>query len=179
MTNLNTIFSLFTIGTQILIVILLISFFTKQENPLLRFFSKNALWIAFLVAIVATGLSLFYSEIAGFEPCKLCWYQRIFLYPQLVLFGVALWRKNDYVTDYSLILSLFGGAIALYHYYGQMLNPSVLPCAVVGLTPACSQRFFVEFGYITIPMMALTTFVLMAVLMIIRKKQVGETLKLE
>ncbi len=172
MTNLNTIFSLLTIGAQILIIALLFSFFTKQENPLLRFFRKNALWTAFLVAIIATGLSLFYSEIVGFEPCKLCWYQRIFMYPQVVLLGIALWRKDNNIVDYSMALSLFGGAIAFYHYYGQMFNPSVLPCAVVGLTPACSQRFFVEFGYITIPMMALTTFAFLAVLMFIQKKQV-------
>ena len=169
--NLNATLSLLTLGGQILIFVLVLLLLFKKESPIIRFFEKHALLCAFLVALGGTVISLFYSEVAGFDPCKLCWYQRIFMYPQVVLLGIALWEKDYSVAKYSLTLSLVGGMIAFYHYYGQMFNPSALPCEVIGLTPACSQRFFVEFGYITIPMMALTGFVLILVLMALVKKQ--------
>ncbi len=85
------------------------------------------------------------------------------MYPQVVILGMALWRKDASVRIYSLVLSVAGAAIALYHYVGQLgFNPLGLDCLAVGYSTSCSKSFVLEFGYITIPVMALSAFVLMA-----------------
>src|SRR5688572_26224771 len=94
----NTIFSLGTIAAQIFIaaVLLYFLFFRKKEHALppflkrlLAFTAKKGVLLAFITALIATGSSLFYSNVAGFPPCDLCWLQRIFMYPLVILFGVA------------------------------------------------------------------------------------------
>jgi len=147
-----------------LIVIFILLFFLN--HPLLHLLKKYALILAFLVSLLATVLSLFYSEIIGYTPCVLCWIERIFIYPQTILLAVAYVKKDTRIADYSIALSVLGGGVALYHYYGQMFNESALPCSI---TASCAQRFFLEFGYISIPMMALTSFVLLIILMSIVK----------
>ncbi len=129
-------------------------------------FGKHALWLGFVVSLVATLGSLYYSDVLGYEPCKLCWYQRIFMYPQPFLFGLALWRgEPTRIWPYSAFLSLVGGAIALFHYYIQTSpNPLVtLPCSALGYSASCTETFAVQLGYITIPMMALTAFALVLI----------------
>ncbi len=169
--SLNSIFSAATIGLQILIAVLLVSLITKSNKPLVDFFAGRAILFSFLIALAAVIVSLFYSEIIGYTPCELCWFQRTLMYPQVILLGLALWKKDKAIADYSLALSLVGGAIAAYHYYGQMFNLSALPCAAAGVAVSCAQRFFVEFGYVTIPMMSLTAFLAIAIFMIARKFQ--------
>lgn len=120
---------------------------------------QRAIAFAFFVALVATLGSLFYSDILGYTPCKLCWFQRIFMYPQVLLLGLALFRRDNRILDYTLWLSGAGGLIAAYHYAMQLgFVPGI--CATVGISVSCSQRFVLEYGYITIPMMALTAFAL-------------------
>ena len=118
--------------------------------------------LAFIVAIISTVGSLFYSQIAGYAPCELCWYQRIFMYPQVVLLGIALWRKDRNIIDYSIALSLVGFFIALYQNYINYGGVSAY-CQILGMGVSCTKRYTYEFGYITIPMMALTAFVLVIV----------------
>ena len=131
--------------------------------------TRNALLFAFIVALTATLGSLFYSEVAKYTPCLLCWYQRIFMYPQTLLLGLATLKKDAKIAAYSLTLSLVGLVIAAYHYSLQ-INPNPLaPCSTVGYSVSCSQRFAAEYGYITIPMMSLTAFALIALAMIILK----------
>lgn len=163
-----------TILGQIIIVALLILALVYRrgvsDNKFFQFFSNNAIAISFVVALVAMSGSLFYSEIAGYDPCKLCWFQRIFMYPQVFLLGLALWRREkEGIIDYSIMLSAIGALIAGYHYLLQINITSTAPCSVVGYSANCSQRFIMDFGYITIPMIALTAFLLILVLMISRK----------
>jgi disulfide bond formation protein DsbB len=105
-------------------------------------------------------LSLFYSEIVGYPPCELCWIQRIFLYPQLILFGMELYKKDRSIVDFSIVFAIFGSLVSLYHVYIENGGSSSLDCSV--LTPAklnqvsCAVRYIYEFGYITMPIMALT-----------------------
>ena len=121
------------------------------------------------MATISVLVSLTYADIIGFEPCKLCWVQRIFLYPQAIILGLALWKKTKDAGIYCLYLSVIGGLIALYHFYGQSFNPSALPaCDAVGGV-SCAVRFFVEFGYITIPMMSLTAFSLIIVSLLLSR----------
>ncbi len=142
----------------------------KAVSKFLKFFSTNYLKLALTVALAATLGSLFYSEIAGFTPCKLCWFERIFMYPQTILLGIALWKKDAKIWMYSLALSVIGAVISFYHY---LLQIGVVPagsCDAVGKSVSCSKVFTMTFGYITIPLMAGTGFVLLILLAIAAKK---------
>ncbi|MDP2704997.1 MAG: disulfide bond formation protein B [Patescibacteria group bacterium] len=112
--------------------------------------------------------SMFFSSVIGFAPCELCWYQRIFLFPQFFIFAVALWKKDNTAIYYSLALSLVGIVLAFYQSYIQWGGLSILPCTAEGAE--CSKIFFKEFGYITIPVMSFTTFAYLILLMYIRKR---------
>ncbi len=138
-------------------------------------FSKYGLVFALIVSLIATLGSLYYSEIAKFEPCKLCWYQRIFMYPQVILLWLALMRgfKKE-IKIYSIALSAVGLAIALNHYYLQRTGISFIPCSAVGYSVSCSQSFVLNYGYITIPMMAATAFSLMIVFIYYFDKKINK-----
>ena len=166
----NQALAILTIAGQIILAVLIASLVIKRDQPL-NFLAKYALAFSFIVALTATLGSLFYSEIAGYNPCKLCWFQRILMYPQVILLGMA-WLKKDYgIILYSLALSVIGALIAGYHYLLQIgLVPSV-NCSAVGYSISCSQRFVMQFGYITIPMMSLTAFLLIIIFMAILKKK--------
>lgn len=158
----NLILSSLTVAGQAIIIVAFIALAIRNEK-IIRFFGKNAVVFSFIVAVIATFGSLFYSEIAGYEPCKLCWFQRILMYPQVILLGLALWKKR-YLNYQSIVLSIMGAIIAGYHYLLQVgFAPVSLPCSAVGYSGACSQRFVMQFGYITIPMMAFTAFILIAI----------------
>lgn len=115
---------------------------------------RQSLRLAFLVALLSVAGSLFYSEIVGFPPCVLCWWQRAFIYPQAIIFGVALWRKKSEAFVYAVPLSVLSALISLYHQYVYMGGESLLPCTALG--GACSKIYVLAYGYITIPMMSLT-----------------------
>lgn len=134
------------------------------------FFHAYGLWTAFAISLVASIGSLLYSEAVGFLPCVLCWYQRIALYPQVILFGIAASKKDYRIVEYVLPLSVVGATIAAYHYYGQIFNSSALPCPVISGAPSCSQVPFIAFGFITIPMMALSVFILLIALSLFLRK---------
>ena len=113
-----------------------------------------------IVSGIATFGSLYISEIRGFTPCRLCWFQRIFMYPQFVIMTVMVLKKLKDVFPYTLILSLIGGFIAIYHYFLQINPNPYAPCGDVGFSVSCSERFFTYFGYITIPWMSFSAFVI-------------------
>lgn len=159
--------SALTVITQIAIVLLILAWIRKQDSWarwFISFTKRHALKLILLFSFTATAGSLYYSEIAGYNPCKLCWYQRIFMYPQVVLALMALRKKTSEIIDYLLAMSVIGGLIALDHYYLQVGGSSIIPCSTVGVSASCSQRFVMTFGYITIPMMALTAFGAMVVI---------------
>ncbi len=130
-------------------------------------FENELVLYSLIVATIATLGSLFFSEIAGYAPCKLCWFQRILMYPLVIIFAVAYSKSDKDVYNYGLPLASLGIPVAAYHYVLQNpLLPS-LPtrCKVVGYSASCSDYFSMTFGYITIPMMALTAFVLISIFM--------------
>lgn len=169
----NNIFSILVILVQIDIAVILVAWalkrFTKKDNVVIRYALSWGLPLAFLTALVSTLGSLFYSEIAGYEPCTLCWYQRILMYPQVVTLGLALWKKNEAVIDQGLVLSFGGIVIATYQYLSQIAVIEIAPCSAIGYSVSCSKTFVMNYGYITIPMMALTGFGYIFVLMLVRK----------
>lgn len=153
--------TILVIFAQIVVLFIVVSYFfpKRKKDAIMSFFSKRAILFSFFVSLTATMGSLFYSEIAGYTPCKLCWFQRIFMYPQPILFAVALWKKDKGIIKYALTLSVVGGLIALYHYLLQTGIVEGGACSVIGsYSAACSQRFVMEYGYMTIPMMSLTAF---------------------
>ena len=118
------------------------------------FMGKHATTLAFLVSLAAVIGSLYYSEIAGFEPCVLCWWQRVFLYPLVIIFGMALWKKTASAFLYAVPLVLGAALIAAYQSYVYLGGASLLSCTA--LDGACSKIYVMAFGYITIPAMSLT-----------------------
>jgi len=125
----------------------------------MSFFRAYGLYFAWIVAIVATGGSLYFSEIMGFVPCDLCWYQRIFMYPLVILLGLASYRNDRNLIAYVMPLSIIGGLISLYHYGKQKIPAldAVMPCKS-GIP--CNQDHLDWLGFITIPFLALIAFIL-------------------
>jgi len=158
----NKILSIGTIFLQLVIIFLIANylFFRSRENKVLLFFKQYTFIFGFLVALGAVLLSLFYSEIVGFPPCELCWIQRIFLYPQLILFGMELYKKDRSIVDFSIVFAILGSLVSIYHVYVENGGSSSLGCAAITPTNAnqvsCAVRYIYEFGYVTMPIMALT-----------------------
>lgn len=161
-TLIKEILPVITIIAQLIIVAILLSRFVFTEHPLAKrlvdFVSRYGITLAFVVVMTAMSGSLFYSEILGYAPCKLCWYQRIFMYSQVPLFAAALLWKDESIRRYGILLSTLGGIIALNHYLLQWIGISILPCSAVGYSVSCTKEFVMEYGYVTIPVMALTAF---------------------
>jgi disulfide bond formation protein DsbB len=119
------------------------------------------LWAAFVVAAIATGGSLFFSEIAHFVPCELCWFERICLFPLSIITLLAALAADSRVARYLLPLPLAGAGVSIYHLLverGVVGQSSVCLASAPG---GCATRWIDEFGYVTIPVIALTAFLLL------------------
>ncbi len=115
------------------------------------------LCVSFVIALAATLGSLFVSEVLGYPPCVLCWYQRIAMYPLTLIFFVALWSGDRGYARYSLPLCALGAVLAAYHnllYYG-VIPETISPCQQ-GVS--CTTRQIELFGFVTVPLMSLVTF---------------------
>jgi len=134
------------------------------------FIGGKGIVFAFITALTATLGSLFYSEVAGYVPCELCWYQRIFMYPQVILLGLAWLRKEINIIKYSLSLASVGLVFALYHSYIATGAATTTFCSVTGGV-SCLQRYVYVYNYITIPIMALTAFVLIIIMLIFASRK--------
>jgi len=158
----NKILSLGTIFMQIFILVILFIFifYRSRENKILILLKKYTFHLGFLVSLGAFTLSLFYSEIIGYPPCELCWIQRIFLYPQLVLFGMELYKRERSIVDFSLVFATLGSITSIYHVYVENGGTRGLACASIlpssTTQVSCAVRYIYEFGYVTMPIMALT-----------------------
>src|SRR3990167_10743564 len=144
---------------QVLSVIaLFLLFIGPKKNKYLDFIDKHYLALGFILSLFASLFSLVYSEIVGFLPCYLCWYQRIFLFPLVFIFGSAIWYKDRKIVKYVLPLLSAGFLISVYQNFGYYFaETGSLPCDASGIS--CYQQLVSEFGgYISIPMLALTSF---------------------
>ncbi len=162
------ILSSLTVIAQMLVVLALLGILFRKKVPMFakvyRLFGENALLISFVVSLTATLGSLFFSEIVLLEPCKLCWFQRILMYPLTLMFGLAYIKKDYKIYAYTTPLAVIGALIALYHYLLQLgIVPKIVPCSTVGYSVDCAKLFVMNFGYITIPLMALSAFMLIIV----------------
>jgi disulfide bond formation protein DsbB len=120
------------------------------------------MYTAWLVSIIATLGSLYFSEVKGFIPCELCWYQRIFMYPLTLILGVATFQNDAGLKKIVLPMSIFGGIISFFHYLEQKVPGfgGIKPCASGA---PCNAEYINWSGFITIPFLALTAFTLITI----------------
>ena len=118
-----------------------------------------------LVAVLAMLGSLWFSEGAHFPPCEWCWYQRIAMYPQVVLLGIAWFRRDEAIRTYVLALAVIGACISSFHILVERFPWIEGSGGVCDPANPCTIRWVEELGFITIPTMALSAFVLIALLM--------------
>lgn len=123
----------------------------------------RAIWLAWLVALVATIGSLIYSEVIHFEPCRYCWFQRIAMYPLVAILLVGAIRREFQVKYYALPLALIGLGISSYHYLIQTF-PSLEGGGSCGAVP-CTAKYVDIFNFISIPFMAGAGFIVISVLL--------------
>lgn len=133
---------------------------------IMRLLSVHGVAIATLLSAGASVGSLVYSEVVGFPACILCWIQRAFMYPQMFILGVAWWRPYAAAVPVAFGLSVVGGSVALYNWIKDMLSVYAgytAPCPAVSGLPSCDAIYILEYGYVTIAMLALNVFVLLGI----------------
>lgn len=122
-----------------------------------------------LVSVSVTG-SLFFSYVLEFEPCVLCWYQRICLFPLVLILAAGLFPFDKSVVKYSLPLAIAGGLTALYHtlLYAGIIPENIQPCSK-GVS--CTEKYIELFGFISIPMLSFLAFSTVIALLLVLKRR--------
>lgn len=134
-----------------------------------EFVYDNRYYITLVFSGLATGGSLFFSNVLGYPPCRLCWFQRIFMYPIVLLVGWGMFLRKDDMADYVIPMAAIGGGIAFYQYASQIIAKIQTSGCSIGAT-SCSDKLVYHFGYMTIPNMSLTAFLLIIVVLLIKKE---------
>ena len=131
------------------------------------------IFICWIIACVSALGSLFFSEIMYFPPCALCWYQRVFMFPLVIIFLTGLFPFDKSAIKYALPLAFFGWGFAFYHYllYSGFIPESIQPCSQ-GVS--CSETYLDMFGFLTIPLLSLISFSAIIVLLIILKRRLSK-----
>jgi disulfide bond formation protein DsbB len=155
--NIASVIPSLVLTSHIVLVVLVVSLLAHRSwgRVVTEFLGKHAVLWGFLISLGAILGSLFYSQIVGYEACDLCWWQRVFIYPQVLIFGLALWKKNKSAFFYAVPMAIVAGLVALYQVLAVDVGwGSFLACTSVGA--ACAKVYVKEFGYVTIPVMSLT-----------------------
>jgi disulfide bond formation protein DsbB len=118
------------------------------------------LWLAFVVSAVATGGSLFFSEVAHFVPCELCWFQRICMYPLSITTLLMALADDHRAARYLLPLPLVGAGVSTYHLLVENGVVKQTHACLLSAPGGCATKWINEFGFVTIPTLALTAFAL-------------------
>lgn len=159
-----------TLLLHIFVFVCLIIFFLDRRNRFIKFILKHGLFFAFGFAFVSSVASLYYSDYLGFEPCVLCWYQRIPMYSLAIILYISIARKDPKtVIPYGLSLSISGIMLSLYHVYLLYFSQKPTSCSIFSEVP-CTTTYFNYFEYISIPTLSLTSFLVIALLLIGKNK---------
>ncbi|OGI76554.1 hypothetical protein A3C57_02310 [Candidatus Nomurabacteria bacterium RIFCSPHIGHO2_02_FULL_33_12] len=171
-----------TYGTLIILFIAIITllafgFFYKDKNVWLSFVKKNALNLYLILLIPAVIVILYYSEVALFTPCKLCWFQRMFIFPQILLIFLAKYKKDlvniwtylAWMTGFAFVISLLHNYI---YYFGKEF------AGVCDASASCTAYYVSELGFVTIPFMAFGLLVSLSTILIVRKYYKGNSVNL-
>lgn len=129
---------------------------------------RNAVTLALIQAIAAFLGSMYFSNIAGYPPCVLCWYQRICMFPLVLTFIVGMLRRDSKVHLYALPAAIIGWIISFYHnlLYYKIIPDTLAPCST-GVS--CTTKFIEYFGFVTIPLLAFIAFSVILALMFIHR----------
>ncbi len=138
--------------------------YKKDIGKYAQCFGNYIFPLGFFITLGGTFLTLFYSEVLHYAPCDLCWYQRVFLYPQIFMFAYAWYKKDLAVLPYVLVLSVFGFLVAVYHHALQIGFDLMKPCSTALFAVDCAKPSFIEFGFVTFPFMAVVLFGFLSVL---------------
>ena len=152
------------IGLLLLVGLLALVGFRAPLDAIRRALWGYELWGGFVVAAFATGGSLFFSLIATFFPCELCWYQRICMYPLSILLLLLAWHGDHRAARYLLPLPVVGAGVSIYHMliaYGAIKEPNTCQASAPGTGCAFNWIKPESFGYLQIPTLALTGFLLL------------------
>ncbi len=139
--------------------------------------TSNANWtilfLCWLLVSVSTLGSLFFSYVMEFAPCVLCWYQRICLFPLVIILAAGLFPVDKSVVRYALPLAIAGWLTALYHtlLYSGIIPKSIQPCS---MGVSCTEEYINLFGFLTIPMLSLLSFSAIIALLFIFKKRMSQ-----
>ncbi len=125
-------------------------------------FKNHAMYIAWVAALCAMIGSLYFQYVMHFPPCVLCWYQRIALYPLVVIIPIGIIKKDKVLPLYALTLSMIGLVIAAYHnlLYYKVISNTLAPC-IQGIS--CTTKYIEWLGFVTIPFLSLFSFIIIAV----------------
>ncbi|KKX58176.1 MULTISPECIES: disulfide bond formation protein B [Pseudomonas] len=125
---------------------------------------------AWLLALVSTIAVLFVGEVMGQEPCVLCWFQRAFMFPLVLVLGVACFIADAGVWRYALPLAVMGWLIALYHnlLYFELISESIQPC---GAGPSCSGADMTILSGVPLPLLSLGVFSLLTFLLVLIRRR--------
>ena len=131
------------------------------------------LFLCWLLASMSTAGSLFFSHVMGFAPCVLCWYQRIFLFPLVIVLAIGLFPFDKSVVKYALPLTIAGWLTALYHnlLYAGIIPESIQPC---NRGVSCTEKYINLFGFLSIPALSLLSFTTLIFLLILLIKRVAK-----
>jgi disulfide bond formation protein DsbB len=140
--------------------VLLVLLALAWRNGLRKAVEGYELWLAFLVSAIATGGSLFFSEIAHFVPCELCWFQRICMYPLSITTLLTALANDRRAARYLLPLPLVGVGVSVYHLLVENGVVHQTQACLISAPGGCAVKWINEFGYMTIPTLALTGFAL-------------------
>lgn len=132
------------------------------------------LFLCWLLVSVSATISIFFSSVLEYQPCVLCWYQRIFLFPLILIFAAGLFPAFDKsVIKYALPLTIAGGLTALYHslLYAGIIPENIQPCSQ-GVS--CTEKYFELFGFVSIPMLSFFAFSTLFALLIILQRRTSQ-----
>ncbi len=166
-------FALLAVLAQVAVAAIVVLSLLSLVSPAVRVWWRNTrvglapqvVPMAAVVALVCTGGSLYLSEVAGFRPCRLCWYQRYAMYPLVLVLGVAAGLRNAALRWVGLVVAIVGGTISIYHMVMERY-PTLESSTCDPFNP-CSIIWVERFGYLTIPTMALSGFALIVALLAI------------
>lgn len=165
--------AILTLISQLVLIFVLFTILISEEDQRIlgvpKQITQNAQKLALIVSSTGMMGSLFMQFVVGWEPCELCWFQRIFMYPiPIILLHSIIEKRNGLKIAFPL--AIIGGIIAAYHYGVQFFNLASV-CQITSGTSECALKMYAPFGYITIPMMALSAFVIIGVLHKLSEKE--------
>lgn len=130
---------------------------------------KYALYFAWLLSLSGFFLSLYVSALLNYEPCPLCWYQRIALFPLAVLLGIAVYRDDRSFALYALVLAAIGEFFALYQIFERYIP--ALQALPLCRNSGCHEPVFLWFGFFTFPIVSAIGFALIGIFLLIARKR--------